>query len=73
MRNRRGCLYQRALLLELRIYFRKSVILNEVKSDREGEISYDIPFRWNLKRNYTNELTKQKDSYLQLSAVNPPR
>ena len=39
----------------------------------EGEISYDIPFRWNLKRNYTNELTKQKDSYLQLSAVNPPR
>ena len=27
------------------------------KSDREGEISYGIPYMWNLKRNYTNELT----------------
>ena len=27
------------------------------KSDREGEISYDIPYMWNLKRNDTNELT----------------
>ena len=26
-------------------------------SDREGEISYDIPYMWNLKRNDTNELT----------------
>ena len=33
----------------------KTVILH--KSDREGEISYDIPFMWNLKRNDTNELT----------------
>ena len=31
-----------------------------VKSDREGEISCDIPCIWNLKRNDTNELTKQK-------------
>ena len=30
------------------------------KSDREGEISYDNPGMWNLKRNYTNELKKQK-------------
>ena len=36
------------------------VILSEVKSDREGEISYDIPYMWNLKRNDTNELTNQK-------------
>ena len=27
------------------------------KSDREGEISYDIPYIWNLKRNDINELT----------------
>ena len=33
------------------------VILSEVKSDREGEILYDIPYMWNLKRNDTNELT----------------
>ena len=34
------------------------------KSDREGEISYDIPYMWNLKINYTNELTckAEKDS-----------
>ena len=28
------------------------------KSDR-GEISYDIPYMWNLKRNDTSELIKQ--------------
>ena len=33
------------------------VILNEVKSDREGEIFFAIPYIWNLKRNDTNELT----------------
>ena len=27
------------------------------KSDREGEILYNIPYIWNLKRNDTNELT----------------
>ena len=32
------------------------------KSDREGEISYDIPYMWNLKRNDTNALTKQKET-----------
>ena len=30
------------------------------KSDRKGEISCDILCMWNLKRNDTNELTKQK-------------
>ena len=33
------------------------------KSDREGEISYDIPYMWNLKRNDTNEFTKQKETH----------
>ena len=33
------------------------------KSDREGELSYDIPYMWNLKRNDTNELTKQKETH----------
>ena len=33
------------------------VILSEVKSEREGEILYDIPCMWNLKRNDKNELT----------------
>ena len=32
------------------------VILSEVKSDREREISYDITYMRNLKRNDTNEL-----------------
>ena len=31
------------------------VILSEVKSDREGAVSYDIPYIGNLKRNDTNE------------------
>ena len=35
----------------------ESVILSEVsQSDREGEISYAIPYMWNLKRNDTYEL-----------------
>ena len=33
------------------------------KSDWEGEISYDIPYMWNLKRNDTNELTKEKETH----------
>ena len=33
------------------------------KSDREGEISYDIPYMWNLKRNDTNKLTKQNETH----------
>ena len=42
----------------------ESVILSEI-SDRDGKISYDIPYIWNLKRNYTNELaykTEERDS-----------
>ena len=33
-----------------------------MKSDREGKISYDVPYMWNLKRNDTIELTKQKET-----------
>ena len=33
------------------------------KSDRKGEISYDIPHMWNLKRNDTNKLIKQKETH----------
>ena len=32
------------------------------KSDREGEISYDIPYMWNLKRNNTSELTYKTET-----------
>ena len=32
------------------------VILSEV---REGKLSYDIPYMWNLKRNDTNERDSQ--------------
>ena len=31
-----------------------------MKKDREGETSYDIPYMWNLKRNDSNELMKQR-------------
>ena len=36
------------------------------KSDREGEISYNIPYRWNLKRNDINELTYQTETDSQI-------
>ena len=38
----------------------ESVILNEVTQRRK--ISYDVPYMGNLKRNDTNELTKQRES-----------
>lgn len=31
---------------------------------REEEISYDIPYMWNLKRNDADELAKQRDTDL---------
>ena len=37
-----------------------------IKSDREGEISYNIPYRWYLKRNDTNELTYKKEGDSQI-------
>ena len=41
----------------------ESVTLSEVKSDREEDILYDIPYMWDLKRNDTNEPTKQKETH----------
>ena len=38
-----------------------NVILSEM-SDREGDILYDIPYMWSLKRNYTNELIYKKET-----------
>ena len=34
-----------------------------MKSDKEGEISYEIPYMWNLIRNDTSEFTKQKQTH----------
>ena len=67
MRNRKGCLYQRAYLLELRIYFLKSFILNEV-SQIEKEKYRMTSLLGGIKRNYTNELTKQKETHIYSSA-----
>ena len=41
----------------------ESITLSEA-SQTEGEISFDIPYMWNLKRSDTNELTfkTEKDS-----------
>ena len=41
------------------------VILNEVKSDRERQISYDIAHMWNLKKNGTNEVIYKAESQMQ--------
>ena len=40
------------------------IVILRSKSYRAGEISYDVPFMWNLKRNDTNQLTCkiEKDS-----------
>ena len=34
-----------------------------VKSEKEKYMNHDIPYMWNLKRNDTNELTKQKETH----------
>ena len=39
------------------------IILSEAKSDREEEISYDILYMLNLKRNDTNEFTNLKQTH----------
>ena len=40
------------------------VTLSEV---REREISYDIPYMWNLKRNYTNSYLQNKNRLIEQS------
>ena len=41
------------------------------KSYREAEMSYDVPYIWNLKRNDTNELTykTERDSDLENEVI----
>ena len=36
------------------------------KSDREGEISYDISYVWNINRNDTNEVAYKTDTVTDL-------
>ena len=38
----------------------ESVILSEVSQMEKERYHMNTPYTWNLKRNYTNELTKQK-------------
>ena len=40
----------------------ESVILSEV-SQTEGEVLYDIPYMWNLKRNNTKEFTYKIETH----------
>ena len=40
------------------------------KSDGEGEISDNIPYMWNLKRNYINELAYHIETDLQTWRMN---
>ena len=40
------------------------VILSKM-SDREEEVSYNIPYIWNLKRNDTNELNYKTETDLE--------
>ena len=41
------------------------IILSEVKSDRERQISYDITCMWNLKKKGTNKLTYKTEIELE--------
>ena len=43
----------------------ENVILSG-KSDREGKVFYNIPYMWNLKRNYTNELKYKTERHSQI-------
>ena len=42
------------------IYLETDTQSEVIKSHREAETYYSIPYMWNLKRNDINELTKQK-------------
>ena len=35
----------------------------EVKSKRKRQISYDITYMWNLKKNYTNETFREQNRF----------
>ena len=34
-----------------------------MKSERERQISYDITYMWNLKKNYTNETFREQNRF----------
>ena len=52
--------------LTLGIYMQMNTFTYFVRNlrikDREGEILYDIPYMWNLKRNDTNEFTYKRQT-----------
>ena len=39
------------------------IILREINWTEKEKYHYDILYMWNRKRNYTNELTKQKETH----------
>ena len=49
-----------AIWMNLEILVLSEVSQTEISESQLGEISYDIPYMWNLKRNDTNDLTNQK-------------
>ena len=46
----------------------ENVILSG-KSDREGKVFYNIPYMWNLKRNYTNKVICKTKTDLQNKVI----
>ena len=43
------------------------------KSDREGEILYDFPYMWNVKRNDTSELENDRSELMKVCEKETPR
>ena len=58
--EREYCIFNEVIFSRLRVLFcmdrPRECHTEWGKSDREGEILYDIPYTWNIKRNNANEL-----------------